>query len=951
MAILFMIFRKLIANRWLASSLLLGMVIAVALVASIPAFTAGVLQRVLIKDLEDYQKRSNQYPGGLELTLHFNKAKPSNPAIVNNVASAVEQIVYAPLQIPSLVKVTMLQSIPLVATNDKNVSGSSATINGFTEIEQHVTLIDGRLPNPTGKDGIYEALVTEGAMKKRKMVLNTEFRMETPDHKQIRIKVVGVITENGGADPYWFTSADQYSNSFIIPYNEMKNKLLAEHPILSTAKLYTAFDYYRIMVADKEKFLGLEGALKAQAFPLGLEKSEFSFRFPVGVILSKYDEKRGQFETILWSLYVPVFLMLALYLVMVVSLIIDRQRTEIAVLGSRGGSSRQIFMVYVLEIMVLGGIAFAVGPYLGVFLSRVLGVSNGFLEFVNRTAVPVQVTAEIFWYALYTVVACIIILLIPVSLATRQNIISHKQTVARMTGRAIWHRLYLDVLLLLVSGYGWYSYQRTVKMMQEQGMQQVTLNVEALLFFVPVMFVLGMGLLSLRLYPFLLKAIFAIGRRFWSPAIYTTLIQVGRSSRQHQFLMMFIVVTVAVGLYSSSMARTLNENVEEQIRYRGGADIRMKVEWEDDQPVRLLVRGAKSGGLENTLPVPEKEALITYVEPPFEPYKKLPGVEHATRVFLKSVARVKTGQRELEGVQLMAIDPKDFGMTAWFQPRLLPHHWYHYLNLLAKEPSSVLISRTLAEKAGLEPGSMFTLDWNGGRPADFIVYGIVDYWPSWNPQPTSEGYGQDEQSFLIVANLQQVQDKMWKEPYEVWLKLHPGASTETLYEALKQQQIPVTSLQNVNQDLIRTKTSAFYLGMNGSLTLGFLLSMIITFSGYLIYWVLTMGARKLQYGVFRAMGLKFSELTWMIAWEQLLTFGVAFGLGIGIGKLCNALFLPALSIYVGAQQVPPFRIVSRQSDEWIIYGFIGITLLIGLTILAVLLSRLQIHQAVKLGED
>lgn len=959
MAFLFMIVRKMVANRWLAASLLLGMVIAVSLVSSIPAFTSGMLQQLLVKDLEAYQEQSKQYPGGLELTLHFNKAKPENLALAEAYGRKAQQGHLDGLDFPTISQVDMLQTIPLTSQlirNQKRQEGgthTSVTLASFRDINKHLELIDGRLPEPQSKEGVYEALVTEAALKKRNLVLGNEFVLTTPEKKEIHVRIVGVFNEKSGNDPYWFTNVSTFVSSFFLPYPSLKDGILAEHPILSTVKYYWAFDYHQIDVGQKGKLAGLEQVMKQDALSMGMDKSEFGFRFPVSGVITQYDAKRAQYELVLWSLYVPIFVMLGLYLVMVVRLIIDRQRTEIAVLASRGGSPRQIFAIYLWEIVLLGSVAYLIGPFLGVQLSRMLGVSNGFLEFVDRSGLRVTVSGDIFLYALWTILACFVILLIPVALATRQNIISHKLALARAQGQPVWHRFYLDVFLLLVAGYGWYSYQRAISPEQAaDGVAAHTGSVDALLFFVPVLFVLGTGLLCLRLYPLLLTCIFWLGKRIWPPAVYTTLVQVGRSTRQYQFMMMFIVMTVAVGLYSASMARTLNQNMEELLRYRNGTDIRMKVDWRDNQPVRLIVRGPNAGGQGEDVVQPEKQTVVKYEEPPFASFTKLPGVAHATRVFVKDMGVVQHAADQVEHVKIMGIDPKEFGETVWFKSGLMPHHLNDYLNLLASEPSSVLISRSLADKLAMKPGDSIRLSWKGGRTGDFTVYGIVDYWPSWNPHPSKDDYGNVTESYLVIANLPQIQDKMWLEPYEVWLKLAPQASTHSLYQAITAQNMPVTQLLNVNQELIQTKTSAFYLGMNGSLTLGFLLSMLVTFTGYLIYWILTLGARKLQYGVFRAMGLSFGELVWMLAIEQVLTFGIAFLLGIGIGKLCNTLFLPALAIYVNAQaQVPPFVITSRASDELLIYGFIAVTLFIGLGILAMLLSRLQIHQAVKLGED
>jgi len=49
--------------------------------------------------------------------------------------------------------------------------------------------------------------------------------------------------------------------------------------------------------------------------------------------------------------------------------------------------------------------------------------------------------------------------------------------------------------------------------------------------------------------------------------------------------------------------------------------------------------------------------------------------------------------------------------------------------------------------------------------------------------------------------------------------------------------------------------------------------------------------------------------------------------------------------------VPPFRVVANRGDYVKIYSFIGIMLSIGFAALGVMISRIRIAQALKLGED
>ena len=55
--------------------------------------------------------------------------------------------------------------------------------------------------------------------------------------------------------------------------------------------------------------------------------------------------------------------------------------------------------------------------------------------------------------------------------------------------------------------------------------------------------------------------------------------------------------------------------------------------------------------------------------------------------------------------------------------------------------------------------------------------------------------------------------------------------------------------------VIRSKNDPFQLAVNGVMTLGFLIAIGISFIGFLLYWLLSLYGRILQFGVLRAMGI------------------------------------------------------------------------------------------------
>src|SRR5690606_9699694 len=130
------------------------------------------------------------------------------------------------------------------------------------------------------------------------------------------------------------------------------------------------------------------------------------------------------------------------------------------------------------------------------------------------------------------------------------------------------------------------------------------------------------------------------------------------------------------------------------------------------------------------------------------------------------------------------------------------------------------------------------------------------------------------------------------EPYYVWLKLKEGVTSQEIYEQIIESKVPVISLRDANQELIDSMNDPFRMAINGVMTLGFVISMVISFFGFLLFWLLTLSGRTLQYGVLRAMGIPFGQIIGMLISEQVLTSGAAILIGVFIGNLTSDLYVP-----------------------------------------------------------
>lgn len=934
----------MINNHWLTGSLFLGLLITVSLVSSIPAYTSSVLQKLLVSEMENHLMEKQEFPTEFMYSVNFSKDPAINRLEALHDVEELNVEIIGDTEVNVLTDVKILSTVSLPVRHEETPQPLHARILSFSNFEKHIIVTDGKLPSNQLANGVYEALVPEKALFDRDMVLGTTFEIGEGETSFL-VKPVGTFIANDSTDPYWTLSPDSYSRDFIIPESLFQSQLIKNEPeLLETGKFITAFDYHSIKSRDIPPLLKLERKVKAEIS--SRMETILLTDFPAQQLLSTYEQKGHQLKIMLWSINIPILVMLVIYLFMVSRLIINRQLSEIAVLASRGAKRRQILTIYLIEVTLLGLIALIVGPFIGLQFTKMLGATSGFLEFVQRKALQVELLPESYVYGFLAILASILMVMIPVYQATKQSVVSHKKYSDLMKGNK-WYFLFVYLFLVAVSIYGLLSFGKVQILNGSPGEKSIP-YVDPTLYFLPAIFIIGMGLLVLALYPYVLKLIFHVGKKFWSVPIYSTLLQVSRSTKQYHFLMLFLIMTIGVGVYSASAAHTLNTNLEEQIRYQNGADIRLDIYWENSQ-INAPIVETTGDEVQETEADTNRVKEVVYNEPPFETFTFIEGIEQTAKVFHKQSVKAESKGQSIFSAELMAIEPNAFGKTAWFKQSLLPHHWYHYLNLMASEPSAVLISRTTASKLGVEEGDYLTLQWNGSDKAEFVIYGIVDYWPSFNPIEEIDDGGKRS---LIIANLPYVQNFMGLEPYQVWLKTDSVTTRQTIYESIKKSGQPIRNMEDIQPKLNELKNSAFLLGLNGSLSLGFLISIMISLIGFLIYWIVTIKSRTLQYGVYRAIGISIYQLIRILIWEQLLTSGIACLFGVVIGAIASRLFVPLFQLSFNPETiVPPFNVIFDSSDEMKIYYFVISMLVIGITILIVLLRKIKIHQAIKMGED
>jgi len=933
------VLRKLIHKRWMALCLLIGNILLVSIACCNPMYTEAVLQRMLISNMSDYISQNNKYPGTITLTAVATKR---NEEIANLekflntaelAASLPEMMGVEPVEEITHLYIDNIRLAPEIARKENDAK--SVAIGYLTDMPEHISMIAGRCYEPgINENGCYELIISQSAMADLDLLLGERFTAIAhtgPQGEALNFEIVGVYTFASAEDVYWVRSPTSYRGECFIAEESFRG-LFGEMDSLR----YSVTGYW-YSILDYEQMRG-ENVAQMNQTRLGVMEqfdiTGFRYYDNFGGIFEDYLIKAEKVNVTLLVLQVPIFVLLAAFIFMVSRQMLELEQSEISILKSRGAGKGQIIGVYLVQSAILALVGVAAGVPMGVWLCQVLGSANAFLEFVSRRALDVQLDSKAMLFALLAALFSVCTMVLPVLRFSSISIVNQKQQKHRRSDTPAWQKLYLDFILLGISLYGLYSFNSQKELLA----QRVTggASLDPLLFLCSSLFILGAGLVAVRIVPLIVWLIFNAGKRLWSPAMYASFLRVLRTKKSQGFIMVFLVMTIALGMFNAQAARTINGNEEDRIRYLTGADIVMREAWEDNSAQ------AGEGG------------AVMYEEPDFDRYTTLEGVESATKVLINDTGIVSiSGGKALKEIRIMGIHTKEFGETICFKNGLLPYHINDYLNAISQNTNAILVSQNFADNFGLKLGDVINYKCELGSNVRGVIYGFVEYWPTYNAvtdRVMTDGRTTVVNQYLIIAHLSQLQAKWGVTPYQVWIRTQD--SSRFFHDYIAENEIECWSLLDTAQQLVELKNDPIFQGTNGILTVGFIVVLLLCTVGFLIYWILSIQSRSLQFGIFRAMGMSLREIISMLLSEQVFISGTSIATGALVGQLASRFFIPLIQIsYAPADEVIPLSVISDSADTIRLFGVVGAVMLICLVILGILISRIKIAQALKLGED
>ncbi len=962
-------FKRLGNHLGLAACLAGGLVAAVALAVAVPLYADGVNYNLLNAALAKQAAGSRRppfsfvfhYVGSWHEPIPADRYAPVDAFLGEQAAGVIG---LPALGVTRYVSTDNLQLYPAGEKIVRSKRLDLVRLAFLSGVFDHVRLVEGAFPSPGGRgDGgegeVIDVLISLSLANDLGLQAGETYQLYQPASAggapyQQPVRIAGIWISSHPDDDFWVFYAPQaFDKKLLVPEQTFFGPVAASLPLpVNEAAWRIACDGSGVHSEDVPGLLRRIDQAQIRANALlphtDLESS------PVQA-LRQYRRDALALTGALFAFSAPVLGLALLFLELVASMLVRRQRNEIAVLRSRGGSRGWVAAVYLLEWALLGGVALAAGPGLAMGVARLVGQTQSFLDFSRLSgnggsaAFPLRLTASALGTGGAAAGLAVLFCLLPAWQAGGDTIVSYKQERARALRRPLWQRMYLDALLLLPALYGLYTLRAQGRLeLFGRAFGSANPFENPLLFLLPTLFMIALSLLLLRLLPRLLSSLAWLAEQLPGPAPALALRQLAHSASSgaaaYLGLVLLMAVTLGLAGFTASMAHTLDRALADSAYYEVGADLNLAEggEYTGEAPASLgsfAQPGAASGG---NAAGREASGLWNFL--PVSDHLSLPGVLAAARVG-RYDAELTAGGRSAGG-RLVGIDRAEFPAVAFFRPDLNPEPLNGLMNRLASDPAALLVDRATWERFHLNTGDLVELRVSAGsetRATTFKIAGLLDYFPALYP----------EDGPFFVANLEYLFEA-WGglQPYDVWLRTAPGADVNAIVAGINRLGVAVITVQDARSRLDVAYAAPSRQGMLGLLSVGFLAASVLTVIGFFLHTLFSFQERFIQFGVLRAIGLSTKQMAAALALEQVLLILTGLAAGTGVAVLAAVLFIPHLPpIAAGAHPgTPPVVVAIAWEDILRVYIVFAAMLLASILATLALLARMKIFQAVKLGE-
>lgn len=953
--------KRILSQPWMALATTLGMIFAISLTMSVPLYASSVYNRIFLQRV-GLSSEDNQQDAFPPFTFLFtydsnilgNLEWPAVVKINDFLQNETER--YLGLPIKTSTQYFSTNPLALFPSTVENFSSNQkplmwSSISYMSDIEKHVDVLEGAFPQPVDGDAEVEVMINSELAIELGLQVGEEYRLFARDQLlggtrqtvSIPVRIVGVYQARDETEEYWFIRPELLKERLIVPKDTFVNRISTT----LSDEIYGAF-WYMVMDGSSvhpDQAMRLAGRILyfQQLASQNLPKIKLSVS-PIEA-LYEYQRAANLLTVLLFAFSVPIFGLLLAFITMTAGMTVERQRNEIAVLRSRGAGIGQMIGIATVESIILGLIALAASLPISGVVAKAIGQTKSFLDFSTQSDLSLNWNDTTFYFGLAAIVTTMLARLLPTFRAARSNIVLYKRERARNLAAPLWQRMWLDVILLVPALYGIYQLQQSGSIDVFGASAKGDPFTNPLLIMVPALAIFAFSLLFLRILPFFMRVIAWISSRTGSVGVMMAARHLARTPTTYTLPLVLLILTLSLSAFTATLAGTLDHHLNDQMYYKVGSDIvflDLGDSPEDPSGSAPGSGAAASGnaGLKIEDPNPRGWFFL-----PVSDYLQLSSVQDATRVGRYQATAIFGGSYETG--ELLGIDRYNFPNIAFWRPDFATKPLGELMNELGATYDGILVSEQFMSDHLITYGDLITLrvvNYQSAKEVDFHVVGSFKLFPTYYPGEAP----------LFVANLDYIFQSVGGEyPYTVWLKngaqlvdtdlISREASTAIGARTISWKE-PLTLIA-------KEQTRPERQGLFGVLSVGFGAAALLTVLGFLLYALLSYQRRFVELGVLRAIGLSAGQMTIFLASELAFLISMGALIGTTLGVWISNMFIPYLQIGASQQaQIPPYLVYVAWPAILRVYILFGMLFVVALGALVILLRRMKIFQAIKMGE-
>lgn len=523
--------------------------------------------------------------GGLRQSLLG--AAPADRAILVELSAVPDQVASVDRLITSALDDTLVLTggeIARVARtgsfapvgSDRNDGSVLVELAAFEGIAEHATLIAGDWALLTG--GNLGATLSEGAAKALGLEVGDSIELASRVDPTVLAQVVVTgIWRPDRTDPYWLEhpldlDGTRTTGRFTTrgPFVVSRDALLGLDPSRAIALEWRALPDLGRLSTDQV------GELRERIDSLGPRASAAIAGSPPRVTTT-LPATLGQVErSVLVShsgitLLTIQFAVLAGYaIVLVAGMLLERRRSDLALMRSRGASTTHLAFMALTEAALLATLAAIAAIPLAALIVFVLGSVGPLAE--SGIGGAVTITSTVLTVTVVAAVVSAVTLTVP-TLLSALSPAGVRAAAGRPSGRSAAQRLSLDVVLVAVAIIAFWQLRIYGAPLTTNA--RGVLGVDPLLVAAPAIGLLAGAVVSIRIVPRLAQ----LAERVLEPrrglVLPLTGQQIARRPLRYTRTALLLMLAASLGTFAASYAATWTRSQADQAAYRAGGDLRV----------------------------------------------------------------------------------------------------------------------------------------------------------------------------------------------------------------------------------------------------------------------------------------------------------------------------------------------------------------------------------------